>query len=180
MGRIEKMNVPKRGKRSGALMNITRWKMDILDTLRKDDEISKLLFYDSEDALSRKTLTDDQQVDLVNSKLIGYRYVPEVVEKTGSYISIGISHFEPQESFRQFSDDYVMGYITFYILCDMAIMNTEDGYRNDLLAARVYDLFQESSEYGMGTLRLDTALELWTQNNKFGGYTLSFKVVDFK
>lgn len=180
MGRFEKMSRPKPAKRSGGLMNITSWKMDILDTLSKDKELSKLLYYNGTDVLSKKDLTEEQSYGLVNKKIVGYRYIPEVVEEAGSYVSIGISNFVPQEGFRQFSDDYVMGYITFYIMVDLSLMYTEDGYRNDLIAARIYDLFQESKDYGMGELRLDTCLELWTQNNKFGGYTVSFKIVDFK
>lgn len=180
MGRINKMDVRKNKPRQGAVMNITKWKMDILDILRNDQDIAKLLKYDSADALDMPDLSDDESYALVNKRIIGYRYVPEVVSTTGSFISIGINQFIPQESFRQFSDDYVMGYITFYVLCDLAIMNTDNGYRNDLLAARIYDIFQENESFGLGKLRLETFLELWTQNNKFGGYTLAFKLVDFK
>jgi len=192
MSRIEKSecrpNVAKSQRRpvdnsvenNGAIMKLSLWKNNMIEKLIKDDDLTKLLYYNSEDALFKDNLTKEQRESLVNSRIKGYRYIPEVVKEASSYISMSVANFVPQEGFRQFSDDYVMGYLTFYILVDVSLMDTETGYRNDLIASRIYSMFQNSRDFGIGELRLETMLELWTQNNKFGGYTMGFRIVDFK
>lgn len=164
----------------GSLMMITEWKQKIMEVLCMDDELAKLLGYNSTDALSRKSLTENQKLDLVNKNIYGIRYVPDVVQEQKSFISLGLSGFVPQESFRQFSQRYVMGYIYFYILVDTQIMQIDEGYRQDLILSRVYDLFQDRDYFGIGKVQEGNMTELWEQNNKLGGYTLMFKVTDFK
>lgn len=171
--RLRKQNV-------GGLTNITKWKMEAINALIEDDVIGKLLAHTTTDALSKPSLSEDESEDLVNSRIYGYRYVPDVAKEAASYISMSVHNFAPQEGWRQFSDEYIMGYLTFYIFVDTQIMNMDEGYRQDLILERVYDIFQENRKFGMGELRLEMQGDLWTQNNKFGGYQLGFKVVDMK
>lgn len=165
---------------SHSIMMITQWKQKIMDMLINDPELTKLLAYNSRDALSRRDLTEDERYDLVDKNVLGTRYLPSVVKDQKSIIGIGISGFVPQESWRQFSDKMIMGYVYFYILVDNEIMQTDTGYRQDLILARVYDLFQDSNFFGLGSLQEGNLTELWEQNNKFGGYTLMMRVVDTK
>lgn len=173
-------NPDKPKTRPGVLSNISDTKMKVIDRLRQDKELGKLLKYSSDDALQRPNLTEDETYDLVDDSIFGYRYIPEVVKDQKSFVSIEIANFVPQEGFRQFSDDYVMGYIIFYILVDTAIMKTNNGYRQDLIQSRVYNLFQENEDFGIGKLRMEVFQPLWSHDNKFGGYTVSFGIVDFK
>lgn len=151
-----------------------------MQKLIEDDELAKLLVYNSPDCLSKPSVTDDVRESLVNKQIFGYRYIPEVAQETKSYISMSTSNFVPQEGYRQFSDDYLMGFIFFYILVDSAVIETETGYRQDLIAARVYEIFQEREGLGIGKTRMESFVENWEQNNKFGGYTIGFRTVDFK
>ncbi|KRL07925.1 hypothetical protein FC92_GL000992 [Liquorilactobacillus hordei DSM 19519] len=161
-------------------MQITRWKQNMMDTLCHDEDISKMLKYNAPDALTRDSLTEDDKLDLVNNRIFGTTYVPKTVEQQGSYITIGIGGFIPQESFRQFSERYVMGYLYFNILVDRNLMLMDEGYRQDLILQRVYDLFQDNNFYGMGRIQEGNLVENWEQDNRFGGYTLMFRVIDFK
>lgn len=171
----------RREKKRYGVMDFTKWKQNVMEMLIKDDQLALLLHYNTPDCLSKPLLTDNQKEELVNNSIYGYRFVPDVAEEQKSYISLGLSNFVPQEGFRQFSDDYVQGFIYFYILVDTAIMETETGYRNDLILARIYDIFQEQKGIiGMGELRMEACSELWQHNNKFGGYTLGFRVVAMK
>ena len=165
---------------NGSIMQITRWKQKMMEVLCQDDQISKLLNYNTGDALTQNPLSEDQKYDLVNKKIFGVRYNPDVVQEQSSFITLGISGFVPEESFRQFSQRLVMGYLYFNILVDHSLMHIDEGYRQDLLLQRVYDLFQGSDFFGMGELQEGNLTELWEQNNKYGGYVLMFKVVDFK
>lgn len=170
-----------RKKKQYGVSQFTKWKQTVMEILATDDVISKLLYYDTPDCLTRPSLTEDEREDLVDNYVYGYRYIPDVAESKRAYISLSLSNFVPQEGFRQFSDDYIHGYLFFYILVDTAIMNTDTGYRNDLILARIYELFQEKRNViGMGELRMEACTELWQHSNKFGGYTIGFKVVDMK
>ncbi|MFT9003217.1 MAG: hypothetical protein ABF991_00750 [Liquorilactobacillus hordei] len=161
-------------------MQITSWKQRMMDTVCHDDEIAKMLKYPTSDALSRDALTEDEKLALVKDKIHGVTYVPKTVENQGSYITMGISGFIPQESWRQFSQRYVMGYLYFNILVDRSIMEMDEGYRQDLLLQRIYDLFQDSDFYGMGKIQEGNLVENWQQDNRFGGYTIMFRVIDYK
>lgn len=170
-----------RKKKQNGVSGFTEWKQEVMRLLINDNELSKLLTYRTEDCLSKPNLTDDEKEDLINSSVYGYRYIPDVAEDQKAYVSLSLSNFVPQEGFRQFSDDYVHGYLFFYILVDTAIINTDEGYRNDLILARIYDIFQgRKNVIGMGELRMEACNELWQHSNKFGGYTLGFRLTDMK
>lgn len=179
MPRIEKA-VRKRSSENNSIKNITKWKQYILDVIAKDDELAKLLSYQTPDCLFRDSVSEDDKYALINKQVFGYRFIPEVAEDAKSWISLSMSNFVPQEGYRQFSDGYLMGYIYFYVLVDTAIMETETGYRQDLIAARIYELFNQNTELGVGQLKLQTFIENWEHNNKLGGYTMGFMTVEFK
>lgn len=176
---VEATRMPRKKKRNG-LLNFTKWKQEAIAKLLEDDELMKLMFYSTPDCLSKKQVSDDDREGLVYSQIYPFKFVDQIVDKKKSYISMGMSNFVPQEGFRQFSDDYIQGYFYFYILVDRDIINTNTGCRTDLIAARVYEIFQEQKVFGMGEARLEACVELWQQNNDFGGYSLGFRVVDMK
>lgn len=167
-------------KHKHGIMHFSDWKQKAIEMMVGDDVLTKLLKYDTADALQRPSLSEDEAFELVNEHIFGYRYNPKSVSTTGSFIGMGLSNFVPQEGFRQFSDDYIMGYLYLYILVDTEIMITDTGYRQDLILDRIYELFQECRGFGMGETRLETCLELWQHNNKFGGYSAGFRIVEMK
>ena len=159
---------------TSSVMMIGEWKQKIMETIARDNEFSKLLWYNSEDALSREDLTEAQKYELVDSdsnnrRIYPTRYNPNVVMDQQSFIGMGIAGFAPQEIHYQSSDTYVIGYLYFYILVDNKIMDIDEGQRQDKILERIYDLFSDSRSYGMGELRIGGLSEEWEQNNKFGG-----------
>ncbi|MBO1087248.1 hypothetical protein [Enterococcus mundtii] len=171
---------PRRRNFNHGIMRFTDWKQTAIDLMVNDDKLTKLLRYDTPDVLQRTSLSTDERLELVNKRIFGFRYNPQPVNETGSFIGMGLSNFVPQEGFRQFSDDYIMGYLYLYILVDTEIMITDTGYRQDLILNRIYEIFQECRGFGLGELRLETCLELWQHNNKFGGYSAGFRIVEMK
>lgn len=170
---------------TSSIAMIGEWKQRVLEAVAMDDKISKLLWYNSSDALSRPSLTEEQKVELVDSnsnkrRVFPTRYTKNVVMDQQSFIGMGIAGFAPQEVHYQYSDTYVIGYLYFYILVDNEIMDIDEGQRQDKLLERIYDIFSDSRNYGMGELRIGGLSELWEQNNKFGGYQLMMRVYDFK
>lgn len=169
----------KREHRLG-ITQFTRWKQDAVEMLLEDDQLMKLMVYPTEDCLSKADVPIDVRENLVNKQIMKRRYIEEIGDKAKSYISMGMSNFVPQEGFRQFSDDYIQGYFYFYIMVDTGIMETNYGVRSDLIAARVYEIFQEKKVFGMGEARMESLIELWQSKNNYGGYTIGFRVVDLK
>lgn len=168
---------------TSSVMRITEWKQKMMSMICEDDDITRLLYYKSPDALSRPKLTEEQIYELIDKDsekrcIYPTRYREDVIMDQMSFIGLSVANFIPQESWRQFSQRYSMGYLYFYILVDTAIMDVEEGQRQDLILQRIYDIFQGSNEFGMGTIKEGNLTELWDQNNKFGGWTLMIKVID--
>lgn len=159
------------------LFDTTKWKQTVIDELLKDDELMKLLKYNTPDCLSQANLTEEERFELVDTHIFGYRYVPDPVQEKGSFVSMGIGNFVPQEGYRQFSDDYLMGFFYFYVLVDNSIFRIDNGWRQDAIMERIYNIFQKSRFVGIGEMRLESQLENWQHNNKFGGYTIGFRIV---
>lgn len=169
-----------RKKTRHGVINFTKWKQEAIERLLSDDELMKLMYYESPSCLNEKSLTQDERDSLVHNQIYPYRYIDNIATTKKSYISMGMSNFVPQEGFRQFSDDYLQGYFYFYILVDRSIINTDTGCRNDLILSRVYELFQEKRIFGIGELRMEICTEFWEQQSGYGGYSVAFKIVDFK
>lgn len=179
MPRVEKA-VRKKAVNNNSIKNISKWKNYIMTRIVEDDELTKLLVHNTPDSIFRESVSEEKRESLINNQIFGYRYNSEIITEAKSIISISMSGFVPQEGFRQFSDDYLMGNIYFYILVDTSIMETDTGYRQDLIAARIYELFQGNTSLGIGELKMETFIENWEHNNKLGGYTIGFGTVDFK
>ena len=112
MARVEK-HVRKKASNSNSIASLTKWKQRILGMMIEDEELVKLLYYNTPDCLDKPTVSEDKRNALINSQVYGYRFNPMVVEVAKSWISLSMSNFVPQEGFRQFSDDYLMGFIYF-------------------------------------------------------------------
>lgn len=165
--------------------NFTKWKQAAVERLINNEDLLKLLYYDSPDALSKAPLTEEQISEIVspgeNQQIFQYRYVSNLAKRKTSYLSMDLSYFKPLEEFRLFSEKYVSGYLYIYILSDIGIMEVNQGIRADLILSEVYrSLDGLDSVIGMGKLGIETQLPLWVDNNAFGGYSVGFKVSDLK
>ena len=178
----------RRKPRHASITQISRWKQQMLETIVLDDEISKLLYYSTSDALSRPDLTEEQKYSLVDPnsemrRVYPTRYSSSVKLDQQCFIGLSVSGFVPQEAYapyRTVADNYVMGYLYFWILVDNKIMDCDEGQRHDLLLGRIYDKFQDATGYGMGTVQAGQLDEYWQDNNKYGGYVLMMKIIDMK
>lgn len=180
----EKLPDRKQRKHVNSIMKISEWKQKIIESLVLDDQLSKLLWYNSADALSRKSLTEDQKYELADSssdmlRVHGTMYTPEVMMDQKTFIGMSIANFGPQEIHYQLSNRFLIGYLYIYILVDNKIMVIDEGWRQDKILERIYDILEGSRMIGMGEMQLGNFNDLWEQNNKFGGYTVMMKIYDF-
>lgn len=167
------------------LSNFTKWKQEAVSKLILNENLMKLMYYSTPDALSKPALTEEQVSQMVapgkDQQIFQYRHVSNLATKQTSYISMELAYFKPLEEYRLFSEQYVSGLFYIYLLSDIEIMETHQGIRTDLILKEVYrSLDGLDSLIGMGKLGVETQLPLWVDNNSFGGYSIGFKVSDLK
>lgn len=173
----------KKGRRKQNLQglnNVIKWKQKATEMLINNETICKLLYYPTPDWANKPNLTQGQKDELLQNNIKQYRYIDGIATKKTSVISLGTLQYSTLEEFRLFSNDYLQGFIIFYILCDVDIMETNQGIRADLLQQEIYNTFQAERGFGLGELILKEQQELWVDYNRAGGYTIGFKVVDIK
>ncbi|MBS4462302.1 hypothetical protein JXA27_06985 [Aerococcaceae bacterium zg-B36] len=166
-------------KRKG-LLHFTQWKQKAVELLLQDDELMKLLTYHTEDWNDMPNVSEEDRYKLVDTQIYQYSFIDTIAQEQKSYIGIGMSHYSPDEGFRRFSNEYISGFMYFYILVDRNIITTNVGCRTDLILGRIYDIFQGCEEFGMGEIRPESVLERWVDNSTHGGYTIGFKIVEMK
>jgi hypothetical protein len=166
----------KRGK--SAMEKLGEYKMEVLNRILADDDLTRLIAHDSPNALFRPSVEDT--FSLMYDRVFPYRFVPAPVEVQGTYLTLGVNGFRRnQEGFKVY-DDYQAGEIYFYFFTHVDLMRTDSGVRQDLMLARISTLFDGTKGIGMGELKLRYVNELWMHNNKFGGYSIAFTITDFK
>lgn len=158
---------------------LTKWKQDAIEVMLNDDELMKLMYYDTEDWNMKPAPTMDQREELINTQIYKYRFIDSGGMKKKSYVSMGVSGMVPLEEYQVFSNKYLEGYFYFYVLCERDIMNTNAGVRSDLIAERLYHLF-EGTEFGTGKIRMESFIEFWSDNNTHGGYTIGFNTAEMR
>ena len=162
------------------LKNFTLYKQQLIDDIIKDDYLTKLLKYPREDFLSQPSLTQQEREDLIFTHIYPTRFINDIKEDRTSLISIEFAHWQPFEGYRIFSDKFIFGYIYFYLLSDINIANTNYGVRQDLMLARIYDIFEGYSKLGVGEMKQETQLPLYPDNSSYGGYTIGFLLTEYK
>lgn len=170
--------MPKVSKPS-ALQRLGEYKMTVLERCLESDIITKLLAYDTKDALFRPSLTEEEREALLYKKLFPYRFVPDAIETQGTFLTLGARGFRKHQEGYDIYENFQAGEICFYFFTHVDLMRTNSGIRQDLLLAEMDKVFNHSKGIGMSTLQLRYMDELWIHNNKFGGYTLSLTMTDF-
>lgn len=161
------------------IASFTKWKQDAIEKMLQDDTLMKLMYYDTEDWNMKPNPTREQRESLVNSQIYKYKFIDSGGMEKKSYISMGMSGFIPLEEYQVFSNKFLEGYFYLFILCERDILNTNMGVRSDLIADRVYQLF-EGEDLGIGSIRMESFIEFWSDNNTHGGYTIGFKTTDMR
>jgi hypothetical protein len=167
----------KRGQ--STMEKLGEFKMEVLKRCLEDDKLTKLLFYDAEDALFKPDVEDSYD-KLMYKKVFPYRFVPDPIQHQGTYLTLGASGFRRHQEDYTIYDDYQSGEIYFYFFTHVDLMRTDSGVRQDLILGEISRLFDGTRGIGMGELKLRYMNELWMHNNKFGGYSVAFTITDFK
>lgn len=144
----------------------------IVDKILQDERLKKLLFYTSNDALSRPKLTDEQSIGLFgkNIKIVPKLYIDGSVL---AYIIISFDHFTLNDTNPEFRDNLV----TFDIICHFDQWQLEDfQLRPYRIAAELDTLFNNQHLTGIGLFQFLGCNQI-ILNDEFAGLTLMYSAI---
>lgn len=155
---------------------IPKIKGEIMNRICDNDKISKLVYYNDENALRMPSLPNARR-ELINERVFPYRFVPESIDTQGTYITVG-TYFAPMQDGFSYAENFNSLTFYLYVFTHTQLMKTKSGTRQDLLLSELDLIFDKTELVGMGRIRMRGVQELWLHNNKFGGYILSYTIGD--
>lgn len=151
-------------------------KGEIMNRVMNNPTLQRLLKYDVDTAL-REPLLDNPKKDLLYKKVFPYRFVPDAIEKQGTYITVG-AYLSPMADGFGYAKNYNSLTFYLYIFTHVDLMITKSGIRQDLMLSEIDKIFDKTPIVGMGNARMRGVEELWLHNNKFGGYVIGYTIGD--
>ena len=144
----------------------------ISNTLIKNDNLKKLLYYTSKDCLARPKLTEDETLELFgkNIKLVPKLYVDGSVL---NYIIISFDNFSTNNTNPEFRDNI----IEFDIICHFDQWQLNDfQLRPYRIAAEIDSMFQGQHLTGIGTLEFLGANQM-ILTDEYAGLCLMYNAI---
>ena len=145
----------------------------ITGSILRNKNLKKLLYYATEDALSRPDLTDKQSVGLFGKNI---RITPKLYidEDVVTYIIISFDDFSPNMKNPEFRDCT----ICFDIVCHFDQWKLTDfKLRPYRIAAELDTMFNKARFSGIGRLEFIGGLQMLL-DDEFGGLTLRYRAIN--
>lgn len=145
----------------------------IVDMMLKNDRLKKLLYYTTEDCLSRPALTDAESAELFSKKYIRMTNKMYVDDKVLNYIVISFDNFTPNGENPYYRDNLIY----FDIICHYDQWELGDfQLRPYKIAAEIDALFNDKHLSGIGTLNFVGAGRM-IYGDEFAGLSLIYSAV---
>ena len=144
----------------------------ISNMLLRNERLKKLLYYTTPDCLDRKTLTEDQSLELFgkNIKLVPKLYVDNSVL---NYIILSFDNFTPNMTNPEFRDNI----IEFDIICHFDQWQLKDfQLRPYRIAAEIDSMFDEKHLSGIGLLHFLGASQM-ILTDEYAGLCLMYQAI---
>ena len=144
----------------------------ISNMLLRNERLKKLLYYTTPDCLDRKTLTEDQSLELFgkNIKLVPKLYVDNSVL---NYIILSFDNFTPNMTNPEFRDNI----IEFDIICHFDQWQLKDfQLRPYRIAAEIDSMFDEKHLSGIGLLHFLGANQM-ILTDEYAGLCLMYQAI---
>ena len=144
----------------------------ISNMLLRNERLKKLLYYTTPDCLDRKTLTEDQSLELFgkNIKLVPKLYVDNSVL---NYIILSFDNFTPNMTNPEFRDNI----IEFDIICHFDQWQLKDfQLRPYRIAAEIDSMFDEKHLSGIGLLHFLGANQI-ILTDEYAGLCLMYQAI---
>jgi hypothetical protein len=164
----------------GVAQKITEYKNKVINRIFENKELCKLLYYNEPDALFKPDVENPKKT-LMYKSVFPYRFVPDIVDNQQTYLTLGVGRLNNSESGFKVYNDYRTLMIYIYFFTHVDLMRTSVGVRQDFMLGEIDKLFNRKKEsIGMGDTPIGYVSELWSHNNKFGGYATSYNITDLK
>lgn len=133
----------------------------IIKKLMQSENIKRLLFYNTRDALKRPALTKNQEQELINKNI---KIVPKVKidEELENYLVISFDTFSPNASNPEFRDNLII----FDIVCHIDQWMLQDfQLRPYKIAGEIDFLFNDQRLTGIGKIEFMRAQQIQVDDN---------------
>lgn len=170
---MKKLDLVNGIKKNSDFLGIEKDGADILNCLIGNDEICKLLYFNTEDALS-KELTESQKADLIELGYINLKPVFPEDEKIKNFIMISFDNFSPTDN-----PQYIDYTIDITIFCHADNFNFKKGkethIRDLYIAHLILGIFNQRKLNGIGKVNFAGAQSaILGSDTKYSGKILTF------
>jgi hypothetical protein len=146
----------------------------ILQALLSNDNLMKLLYYNTSDALMKPNLTQEQKIAMIYNRIFPYSFISNTVTEEVSYINMSFRNFRQIPNSRV----YQAGKIYFLINCHKNIWRTDFGLRPLCIMNEILETFTNSKTAGLGELRFSSSDEC-AYDKDLCGFYVAFDIIDF-
>lgn len=147
---------------------------NIMALILEKDEVTKLLYYDTPDALSKPKLTVAQKRELIGKRLIKRKNLKVLTNTSGSFVSLRLNHFRPTIN----NPNALVHTVDIYVVCHEGTIATDDGERDLLLVEALSQVFYNQNVLGGSKPEYNVMEDLVFDSNDFNGYLLSFWITN--
>ena len=166
------MKIDNYRKPRSAFLSVEKDLNQLVTLFLKNNNLKKLLYYTTSDALSQAPLTEEQSIELLNNniKIIPKIYVDGSVL---NYIFITFDTFTPNNTNPEFRDNI----LSFDVICHFDQWNLGDfKLRPYRIAAEIDSMIDNEKFSGIGTLHFLGCNQL-ILNDEFAGLTLMYQAI---
>lgn len=154
------------------LSEITDYKNTFMSRVLEDQELCKAIFYTDQGFLEKDNIYDTSE--LIYKNIFPHRFIPETASEAQTYITLSCTDYRPTG--RSFKN----GQLGIYMFTHRDLFKTDYGYtRMDYIMTKVEELMDGKRGIGLGELVFG-GLNEYVVNDKFQGYVLTYRPVDFK
>lgn len=146
---------------------------NIFSTLINDDDLGRLLLYDSSTPFAESILTVAQKKSLINTKLFKTTNNRNLENRSGSFVSLRPNEIKPSPN----NSNAIEYQVDFYVICHSGSVSTVDGDRDYLILESILRMFHLKDTVGIGKSKLISARDLAFNSNDFSGYVITIGFV---
>lgn len=146
---------------------------EIIDTLKTNDDLMKLIYYDDEKWFLKENLTSEQKDSLLYNRIFPYRFIPKISKDACTYLNIGFGNFRESNNVQ-----CEIGKVTFFFVSHTTLWKTDFGLRPVNIFEQIIDTFK-NVDIGLRNLKLIGSDEYWI-NNDYVGYYITYELLRTK
>lgn len=147
--------------------------VEIIENLKEDEDLGKLLLFNDKDPLSHDVLTEEQRNDLIYDKIYPIPFLGDL-EEEGSFLIVTFDKISQSESNSKFKNFI----ISVDVISHVNLWGTKGGLRPFLIMEQVDTILNQNKFTGVGKLQfVDSSLMILT--SELMGYSLKYYNVDF-